>query len=161
MMAIRTTIDEVIPSTVYRETVYEHRVVLRLKDGTRFGVFDPDLIARPSLVGSERSVVVRAWILGEVCVCSDPRMRVFPNDLDCAEWKDQRYEGNIQSMKDSDGKVKIQLGIHSGTINIVANPDEISEFESGDGISVTAGRTNLVGIEDIDPLSDPLMRHQY
>lgn len=160
-MSIKATVDEVIPVTVYQETVYEHRVVLCLEDGTRFGVFDPDLIARPSLVGSERSVVVRAWILGEICACSDPCMRIFPNDSDCTEWNDHRYEGNIQSMEDSDGKVRMQVGIHSGTIKVVANPDEVSEFEPGDGISVTAGRTDLVGIEGVTSLSEPLMRQRY
>ncbi|MHC3439940.1 hypothetical protein ACYJ1Y_18115 [Natrialbaceae archaeon A-gly3] len=46
-------------------------------------------------------------------------------------------------------------------VEVVANPDEISEFEPGDGISVTAGRTDLVGIEGVTSLSEPLMRQQY
>lgn len=160
-MSIKATVDEVIPVTVYQDTVYEHRVVLRLEDGTRFGVFDPDLIARPSLVGSELSIAVRAWILGEICACPDPRMRIFPNESDCTEWKDHRYEGTIQSLEDSDKKIRTQLGLYSGTIMVVANPDKISIFEPGDGISVTAGRTDLVGIEGVTSLSEPLMRQQY
>lgn len=160
-MSIQATVEKVIPNTVYQDMVHQHRVVLRLEDGTRFGGFDADLLCRPSLIGEKRAVDLRGWILMEIRACENPSMNITPNDEDETDWKNHRYEGSIRSLRETDGKIRMGVTIRGGEVKIESNKSKIPSLSAGDGVCAVAGRTDIVGIDDEEPPEEPLSVNEY
>ena len=67
------------PSTVYRGTVYDQDVLVRV-DGSEFKIFDMDAIVTPDMVGTTRDIDLNVWGYDETLKLSEERRGVKPSD---------------------------------------------------------------------------------
>lgn len=144
-MSLNVTVNDVIKETVYKDQVYEYRVILDY-NGVEFGVFDKDMLCSPEYVTSSFHVEIAPFLLTELTKVEDSTLGIIPNKDAPHDWKHHTYIGKILSIYQRDLR-RATLDLGDGTVDITLDENEIGEIansvEQGDVVRFTSIRTDL------------------
>lgn len=156
-MPVIGEIIDVVPETEYQDTVYEYRVVVNI-DGAQIGLFDPDRLASPSLIGEQCRLDITPFIPTGVDSGCDTTSGIIPNQSDPDGYSDHTFRGRIESISDDGSQTVVVLDVGAGTVSIEfpeQTPDHITYQETlervspGDTIAVDVSRVDIHGIERV------------
>lgn len=155
-MTIEANIVDVLPHCVYQGTIYEQRVVLQAAS-VEFGCFDPDMHASESMISERCEIDLYPAVPTAVERAVETDVGIKPNPDEPQDYSDHQFCGRVVSVADGWPK-SVKLDVSVGTVTPrfsketpehIEYRDIVTALEVGDIVRVTAGRTDVRGIEPI------------
>ncbi|MFC7047155.1 hypothetical protein ACFQH6_18710 [Halobacteriaceae archaeon GCM10025711] len=150
-MTIEATIIRTEPDSVYQGAVYDQTVVIELPDGTRFGLFDPDVTVGSKFIGQTVQLTVTVLVHeGGIERLTEGMGEIIPSTDNPLSWRNHVYVGRIDEFLSWSGnRREIQLDIGTGTIIVRPKQELIGELREGDILRIDASRSDVTGIETV------------
>lgn len=148
-MVVQASIVETEPTSEYQGTIYSQRVVVKLSDGTKIGLFDPDVAVSSEMVGSTRQLEL-SLLVEDVERVTETELGVVPVDENPTQWNGHTYNGKITSVASDGEYATIDLDFGLGSVEFDCDANLTADLSAGHSIRVTAQRSDIKALVEED-----------
>lgn len=147
-MTLTATITDILPETVYQDTVYDQRPVIETSNEVQIGLFDPDLLASSNMIGDTVELTVVAYIVKDAKKLDNETKEIIPNEAKPRDWQYHTYIGEVVEMPASGSSKYLLLDVGDGVVSVDTDVIEVIEepVSKGDYLRVRVSRSDLHGV---------------
>ena len=132
------------PATEYEGTVHDQLVTVRFSDGTKLGLFDPDMIISSDMIGSQMAIEISLLTSPEhINQIGKINQGISPDTERPMFWQSHVYSGYISEKNTSSEFTELILDIGFGTVRTRLRSDEVAELSPDDALQTEATRSDI------------------